>query len=969
MSHPEFELLHRQGIEALNLTVESYRHRTTGARHLHLSADDPHNAFLVAFLTVPQDSTGVAHILEHTALCGSRRYPVRDPFFMMLRRSLSTFMNAFTASDWTAYPFASQSRKDFDNLLQVYLDAAFFPLLSELDFSQEGVRVEFERPDDPASNLVFKGIVFNEMKGAMSSPARVLWDRMAQEIFPTTTYHHNSGGDPERIPDLTWAALKGFHAKHYHPSNATFMTYGNIPAASHQAVFQDRALAGVAPMAVDFMVPDERRLDKPVAVTGHYALDGEAETAAKTHITLGWLLGPSIDQETLLRAHLINGVLLDNSSSPLLHALETSELGTAPSPLCGLDDSGREMLFACGLEGSEPERADAVERLVLDVLEKVAREGVELSRVEAVLHQLELSRREVGGDSMPYGLKLMLTALPSALHGGDPVSALALDEILEKLREEIRQPDFVQNLVRDWLLENPHRVRMVMAPDTTLNATKAREEAERLAAMKAAMPPERFPEVVSRAAELKKRQEEPDDPEILPRLGLADIPPDLVIPVGRERTVDGVRSTWFDRPTNRLYYQQMVLDLPDLEPALLELLPLYASFISEVGSGGRDYLETQAFQSSVSGGVGARGTVRGSVTELDRFQAYFTVSGKALSRNHDALTQLLRETLEAPRFDELPRLRELVAQMRASAEMRVTDHGHSLALSAASAGLSPTAAINNQWGGMVAIKRLKALDNTLNDPQSLAGFADRLAQLREILKGADRRLLIIGEEKDFDAYEQSLNAHWRMPSASGAPSLRPQPTTGGGKVGWSTVTTVNFCAKAYATVPFVHDDAPALAVLGQYLKNGFLHRAIRERGGAYGGGAGYDSDSGVFRFYSYRDPRLRETLEDFDRSLAWLAESRHEPRALEEAILGVIGSIDRPGSPAGEARRAFHDALNGRTPERRRRFRSRVLTVTMADLVRVARTWLDDDRAGLAVVSHNKALDEQVDGEWQRLVL
>ncbi len=222
MNNEFFELTGHESIDSLNITVELYRHKKTGARHLHLASEDAHNAFLVAFLTVPSDSTGVAHILEHTALCGSERFPVRDPFFMMLRRSLATFMNAFTSSDWTAYPFASQSRKDFDNLMQVYLDASFFPNLTEQDFSQEGYRVEFAESDDVESDLVYKGVVFNEMKGAMSSPVRVLWEQISTNIFPTTTYRFNSGGSPEKIPDLTWEQLKAFHAKHYHPSNAVF---------------------------------------------------------------------------------------------------------------------------------------------------------------------------------------------------------------------------------------------------------------------------------------------------------------------------------------------------------------------------------------------------------------------------------------------------------------------------------------------------------------------------------------------------------------------------------------------------------------------------------------------------------------------------------------------------------------------------------------------------------------------------
>ena len=255
MTHPAFEPVRSERVSALNLTVEEYRHRVTGARHIHLAAADDNNAFLVAFLTVPQDSTGVAHILEHTALCGSRHYPVRDPFFLVLRRSLNTFMNAMTASDWTAYPFASQNRKDFFNLLDVYLDAAFFPTLDPLDFAQEGHRLEFAEAGNPASELTFKGVVFNEMKGAMSAPVSALWQALAREVYPTTTYHHNSGGDPQRIPDLSYEQLKAFHARHYHPSNATFFTYGDIPAAEHQAIMEDRVLRHFERLDIDLRVP------------------------------------------------------------------------------------------------------------------------------------------------------------------------------------------------------------------------------------------------------------------------------------------------------------------------------------------------------------------------------------------------------------------------------------------------------------------------------------------------------------------------------------------------------------------------------------------------------------------------------------------------------------------------------------------------------------------------------------------
>jgi hypothetical protein len=962
MTHAAFELLQKNRIESLNLEVASYEHRPTGARHIHLATDDIHNAFLVAFLTVPQDSTGVAHVLEHTALCGSERYPVRDPFFMMLRRSLATFMNAFTASDWTAYPFASQSRKDFFNLLEVYLDAAFFPNLAELDFMQEGCRVEWETPEPTAPpRLVFKGVVFNEMKGAMSAPTRVLWETMARHLFPTTTYHHNSGGSPEKIPDLTWDNLKAFHARHYHPSNAVFMTYGDIPATTHQQYFEERVLSRFTRLPVDFHVPDEQRFQTPKTVEAPYAQDDPDSLSGKTHIVMSWLLGRSIDLETLLQGHLLTGVLMNNSASPLLHVLETTHLGTAPSPNCGLDDDQREMVFTCGVEGSEPEHATAVENLILETLRRVAEEGLPIDHVEAVLHQLELSQREIGGNGLPYGLKLMLHALPAALHQGDPVSLLALDPVLDKLRQEIQDPEYVKRLVRTWLLENPHRIRVTLRPDATLNATKAEQERARLDQLAATLDEAGTTRIQVQTEALQQRQETPDDPERLPKVGLADVPTHLPIPEGVERALDDMSATWYDQPTNRLFYLTAHADLPALPPDLVDLLPLYGAFLAEVGVGGRDYMETQTRQSAVSGGVSARISVRANVEDINRFQGHLILSSKALARNHADMSQLLQETFVAPRFDEQRRLRELVAQIRGMSENRITDNGHILAMYAATQGMSPTVALNNRWGGLEAIQRLKTLDKALDHPDRLAAFSADLERLRDHLTSGTRpHLVIVGEQPRFEQYAESLTRHWR---AMGTPSSAPfHPATEQRRVqvGWIVNSPVNFCAKAYPAVPYHHPDAPILTVLGQYLRWGYLHTAIREKGGAYGSGAGYDSDAGAFRFHSYRDPRLRETLDDFDRSLDWLTEqpSATASQSLEEAILSVIGSIDRPLSPAGEARNAFFNARNGRTPALRRWFRQQVLRVTLDDLARCRATYFSSQRASIAVVGGARALEE-----------
>lgn len=958
--HDAFEWVRSERIESLNLVIEEYRHRVTGAAHYHLASDTPENVFLVALRTVPMDSTGVAHILEHTALCGSKHYPVRDPFFMMIRRSLNTFMNAFTSSDWTAYPFASQNRKDFYNLMDVYLDAVFFSRLHELDFAQEGHRVEFAEPDNPETELVFKGVVFNEMKGAMSSPASTLWQTLTRYLFPTTTYHYNSGGDPECIPDLGYEELKAFYRTHYHPSNAVFMTFGDIPVHEHHARIHDKALAHFEKLDVHIAVGDEKRYHAPVYVQESYAFDEPGEVGDKTHLVMAWLLGPSINLKEQLEAQLLEGVLLDDSASPLRRALETTDLGSAPSPLCGLEASNREMSFVCGLEGSRPEHTHAMETLVLDVLREVADKGIEKSRIEAVLHQLELAQREISGDGYPYGLQLILEGLSCATHRGDPVALMNLDPVLDELRELIQDPDYIPRLVRELLLDNCHRVHVTLVPDKELSARRDAAEAKRLAAMKAQMDDAQKQAVIAQAKALAERQSQEDDPSVLPKVGLEDIPEDMHIARGEQEQVAGLPVSFYPQGTNGLVYQQVVADLPQLDDDLLDSFPVYSYSLAQLGCGRRDYLETQALQTSVSGGVNASSSMRGEVDNEQSLKGFFVLSGKALSRNHAALGKLMCDTLESPRFDEYERIRDLVAQQRAQREQGVTGNGHGLAMLAASSGMSPGAALSHRLRGLVGIRALKKLDDSFADTDQVKGFADRLAALHEQVRGAPRQFLLISEAERHARVREELEQAWadRRPEGAGFVPFAPGRVDTQVREAWIANTQVNFCAKAYKTVPAEHPDAAALAVLPGFLRNGYLHRAVREQGGAYGGGASHDADNAAFRFFSYRDPRLAETLGDFDRAVDWLLNETHEWRLLEEAILGVIGSIDKPASPAGEARDAFFSALHGRTPERRQAVRKRILDVTLDDLRRVGETYLRPEQASIAVITSQASEDD-----------
>jgi Zn-dependent M16 (insulinase) family peptidase len=960
-AHPAFTWLHSERIESLNVTVEEYRHIKTGALHYHIEADNNENVFLVAFRTVPMDSTGVAHILEHTALCGSRKYPVRDPFFMMIRRSLNTFMNAFTSSDWTAYPFSSQNKKDFNNLLDVYLDAAFFSRLDELDFLQEGHRVEFKQANDPDSELEFKGVVFNEMKGAMSSPVSVLWQTLSEHLYPTTTYHYNSGGEPANIPDLSFQQLREFYQTHYHPSNAVFMTFGDIPAYDHQKQFEEKALCHFERLDVDIRVDDEKRFDQPIIVEDVYAFDAPEGVSEdhKTHHVLGWLLGHSTSLDEVMKSNLLSHVLLENSSSPLRRALETTKLGTAPSPLCGLEDSNYEMCFMCGIEGSEPDDAEAFEQLVIEVLEDVANNGVPREHVEAVLHQLELSQREIGGDGYPYGLQLILSGLSAAVHRSDPVQLLNLDPVIESLREKIKDDNYIKQLVQELLLDNPHRVRLTMGPDPELSLRKDQAERERLGQMKAAMTDEDKFRVIQRAAELAQRQQQQDDPAILPKVGLEDVPAEMKIPDGRSLRISGVDSTVFGQGTNGLVYHELVFNLPMFGAEQLDLLPYFSTCLTELGVGDKDYLQVQAWQSSVSGGVSGHTSIRGYSDDVQRTRGFYVFDGKALERNNEKLAELMLQTFESVRFDEHDRIREIISQRRARREQSVTGNGHTLAMTAASSGMSPVASLGHRFNGLEGIRILKALDDA-NKQEGVGDLADQFARIHQRLLAAPRTFMMIGEDEKLDSLVDGFEQIWsgHTPSAAFEPFLLDDVAQTIKQM-WIANTQVNFCARAYKTVPMDHADAAPLSVLGGFLRNGFLHTAIREQGGAYGGGAGHDTNISAFRFFSYRDPRLTETLDDFDRAIDWMLTEKHEWRMVEEAILGVVSNIDRPGSPAGEARQAFQNALHGRTREKLQKFRQNVLEVTLDDLKRVTEAYLHPEMASTAVITNSATLEQK----------
>ena len=930
MSENRFKLFKTSILTGIATTLEEYRHPPTGARHFHLGNQDTNNAFLVALKTIPYDSSGVAHVLEHTALCGSRNYPVRDPFFMMLRRSLNSYMNAYTASDHTAYPFATQNRKDFSNLLSVYLDAVFFPLLNPLDFAQEGWRLEF---NEAGTALDIGGVVFNEMKGAMSSPTARLWQQVHTTIFKDSAYRHNSGGEPSVIPSLSHDELKRFHKKHYHPSNAVFMTYGNFPCEAHQEQFERQVLGKFVERASSIPVPKQQVFKEPISATTTYA--HPTDDGRDRFVVWAWMLGETSNSEEILEASFLSCLLLEHSASPLRKLFETTERATGPSELCGVDDSARQIIFICGVEGASPDSEEPLERELFECLRLLCEKGVSYDVVDAAIDRLELEKRDIGNGSYPRGLELIGRILPSVLHEADPHSALDFGPFLDALRLKVKEPDYISSLFRRLLLENPHRVRLVMRPDPKLSERERISTTQLLQGKLQELTQGEKQKIEKQNAALLDRQNTPDDPSLLPSVRITDVPVGFQLDGPARYSGSPVQVSEYEGPTNGVFRSRLAYRLPSLDAEERKVFPLWKSFLSELGSREESYLQVQERRAR-SGFYDVSVLVKNLPMNSDRFQGWLLLSAKGLARNRKKIVKEAASLVPLVRLDEKKRIRELVEQTRLTVEQNVSEYGHRLALRAAAAPFSASACLADLWDGPSSVKHLQHLDRAIQSDSALERllstfesisnkFCSRPVFASVIADAGD----LVGSSKDLEDALEDIPIDSNLTENQSQAIVRDEISET--RSAWLIDAQVNFSARAYAAPQFESSDAAPLAVLGNYLQDGFLHRTIRENGGAYGSGAIYDPDSTTFRFFSYRDPRLDETFEDFSHSIEWFFLDKDSAR-LEESILGVIRSTDQPKSLSVKADESFSHHLFEQEDNATEEFRKRVLSVTQSQL-------------------------------------
>ena len=938
-----FNLEDQKYIKLLDLNAQIYTESKFNCKHIHLDSKSDEKVFMVAFRTIPEDSTGVAHILEHTALCGSKKYPVRDPFFMMIRRSLNTFMNAFTSSDWTAYPFATQNDKDFNNLLSVYLDSSFFPNLDELDFLQEGHRLEFSESNNLDSDLEIKGVVFNEMKGAMSSISSQLWHGLSRHLYNSTTYKHNSGGDPENIIDLTHDYLVDFHKKHYHPSNATFFTFGNVNPTEIQDFINKNVLENFEPSDEIIGVKNEDRISEPKTITEYYNPMPEDED--NHHVVLSWLLGESHNPVELLESYLVSNILLDNSASPLRKTLENTKLGKSLSPLTGLEADHKELVFAAGLEGVGSNKQIEVEKLILDCLKDVVSKGISEELVHSSLHQLEIKQREITGSGMPYGLQIMLSCLPACIHNDDPLKVLDLDSSFDVIKENLKKERYIEKLIEDKIINNQHRINYCLAPDINFNSKKEKKIQEKISEKSKNLSANDKKRIIELAKNLKARQEKSDNPEILPKVTKEDIPKSREYAKSQSFEDDN-KNFYYKVGTNGITYHSIILPCDPLTQDEFKIASLFTNTLTDVGIGDKSYEDIQKIQSAVTGGISASFTLIPNENQ-SAHSLGLKITSKSLEENENKMQDLMIDTAKNSNFSDKNRIKDMLNFISSDNEKSLIQNGHVLSMSNAAAQINNISSTNDFASGLNFITNTNSLSKNIEKDSNLDQYI-------EILNSIKNKICPI-PSYSFTASSLNLDQsqiNFSFDNQDNAFNVQNYFDIQQESIGWITGAQVTYCAEAFPTVDFFHDDAPVLSVLGAVLRNGYLHSAIREKGGAYGSGAMQDSNNRVFKFFSYRDPRCSETFEEFKKSREWSLKNISQEQ-LDEGILGIISSIDKPLSPFGEAMSDFSMNLDKKDLEARLRIRSLVKNCTLDDLINVSQKYLFNESKRSIIAGEN----------------
>jgi len=933
---PNFKTIRKVYIKELKCHLLELQHEKCGATIIHIANNDDENLFCLSLKTLPKNSSGVAHILEHITLSGSKKFPIKDPFFSMSRKSLNTFMNAMTGQDFTCYPAASQISKDFYNLLDVYLDSVFHPLLKKAAFLQEGHRLELKD-----NTLQAKGVVYNEMKGSLNSAENRLFHLTMKHLLPDLPYAYNSGGEPKEILKLSYEELLDFYKTYYDPSRCIFFFYGHLPLKQHlnfleKEIFQyAEAKMPLPPM------PKQTRFLTPLTITEKYPAREDENQAL---ISFNFLTCSIDNQKDLLALTLLDNILMETDASLLKHALLSS--GMCTSATSSLFCEMTEIPWSLTLKGCKTEDHDRLFDLILSTLSSIK---IPKSLIKASLHQLAFNRTEIS--SLPYGLNLFFRSALLKQQGIDPLDGLCLKSLFKHIEKDIHDPDFFPKLIRKYFIDNPHVLKLTMLPDANLGQEEEKEEENYLNTTYLKLTPDDKKRLNEETDELKNYQKEIENASYacLPRLSLNDIQQEPK----NYPLIEEEHAFHHNGFTNQILYTDLIFDLPHSDN--LPLLSLFSSLFFEIGNGKRNYKKNLKYMQAHVGKIYSYINAYNHIDDPQNCHPVFAIRGKCFYKKSQKLFEIIQEQLTTYNFKDKKRIKEFILQQKTLLENNINQNSMQYAINSCLKDLSSFSHIMEQCHGLSYYQYLKNLTE-----KNIDEIIDALDLLGKKMISPTKMDIVITCEENFYKKLKTLNFYdMRKWSTGNRPAVfSPKNSPFLSSDGFIIASPVAYNCLGINSITYSHEDAPALSLATHLLDNKVLHPKIREEGGAYGSGSNYIPLNGNFYFYSYRDPNLYDTMSIFKESISQIAEVKFSNEDFEDAKFQAFQGLDAPILPGKRGISAYNMLRTGKTYEKRSIFRKKIFSLTKEEVAQAVRKHINLEKPKIVSFASEQMLQK-----------
>lgn len=955
-----YEVLEQRPLDDLHSEGCILRHKKSGARIAVIANDDDNKVFYVGFRTPPEDSTGVPHIIEHTVLCGSDKYPVKDPFVELVKGSLNTFLNAMTYPEKTIYPVASCNDKDFQNLISVYMDAVFHPNIYKYQeiFQQEGWHYELE---DETSPITINGVVYNEMKGAFSSADDVLQRQILNSLFPDTSYRNESGGDPDYIPDLTYEAYLDFHRRYYHPCNSYIYLYGDMDVAEKLRWLDEEYLSHYEKITIDSAIREQKPFAKPVELVKKYPISSTETEEDNTYLSYNLVVGTALDKKLYLAFDILDYALVSAPGAPVKKALLDAGIG---KDITGGYDSGTmQPIFSFIAKNANGSQKEEFLSVIRETLKQQVKEGIDKKALLAGINGSEFRYREADFGQFPKGLLYGIQCLDSWLYDDmQPFMHLEASETYRFLKEQVKT-DYFEQLIQTYLLDNPHASVVVIEPEKGLNAKKEEQLAKKLAAYKESLSKEEIQQLIADTKHLKQYQEEPsprEELEKIPMLRREDMKREAAPLINQEREVDGVTVIHHSMFSNGIAYLRFLFDIRDFAVEDIPYVGLLKYVLGYVDTEHYGYAELSNEINIHTGGIGCSFGVYPHMSGEEQMKVMFEVKTKVLMEELPEAGKLITEMIKTSVLSDEKRLLEILGQLKSRLQASLSSVAHSVASMRAMSYFSRAAYYQDAVGGILFEQKIADLAEHFEEKK-----ADLIAKLEELTRKifTPERMSVsaVCEEKDFETVGREIGQLKQALYPSEGSTVRNLPplVLEQKNEGFTDASKVQYVARTGNFKRHGFEYNGALRILKVIMGYDYLWINIRVKGGAYGCMNSYMRNGDTY-FVSYRDPNLEKTNEIYDGIPKYLENFTADERDMTKYIIGTISDLDTPLNPNAKGARSMTALLQGITQEDLQRERDEVIGATEKD-IRALKDMIASvlEEHNLCVIGNEEKLNEQ----------